>query len=324
MNKLINKSDRIFIAGHNGMVGSAIVRCLSKHGFGEKGIGRILTVSREEVDLTDYSSINNWIIANKPTIVIIAAAKVGGIKANYTFPTDFLLNNLKIQNNIIESAWRNQVKRLCFLGSSCIYPKFASQPIVEDSLLTGALEPTNEPYAIAKIAGIKLLEALRRQYNFDSFSLIPTNLYGPGDNYHPQNSHVMAAFIRRFCSAANTALTKVTCWGTGRPRREFLHVDDLAEAVLFCLQSWKYNCEEPSCLNVGTGSDLSIKELAYTVASQAGFNGDIFWDESKPDGTPQKLLDISRLSSKGWKAQISLEEGIRGTIESWQRSQSHL
>ncbi len=320
MKSLIHFNDHIFVAGHKGMVGSAITRKLLAKGYGEDGGGKILTAARNKLDLEDSSSVDLWMKSYKPDVVILAAAKVGGIYANFTLPTDFILKNLKIQNNVIESSWRHGVRRFCFLGSSCIYPKFALQPIKEEYLLSGQLEATNEPYAIAKIAGIKLVEALRIQHDFDGFSLMPTNLYGPGDNYHPNNSHVMAAFIRRFSEAADNSIPQVTCWGSGQPRREFLHVDDLADAVLFCLESWSKDLSNPSFLNVGTGSDLTIKELAHTVSLHAGFNGEIIWDKTKPDGTPQKLLDISRLSAKGWSAQISLNEGIKTTIECWRKS----
>ena len=317
MKNLIDHSDRIFVAGHNGMVGSAIVRHLKRCGYGVKGKGSILTADRSELDLEDSSKVQEWISFNKPHIVILAAAKVGGIYANASLPTEFLLSNLKIQMNVIESSWRNNVKRFCFLGSSCIYPKFAKQPIQEECLLNGQLESTNEAYAIAKISGIKLLEALNKQYGFDSFSLMPTNLYGPGDNYHLEHSHVMAAFIRRFCNAADDSLPSVTCWGSGSPFREFLHVDDLASAVLFCLESWKPDIYNPSFLNVGTGSDLSILDLAHKVAFAAGFKGKVLWDNSKPDGTPRKLLDISKLAALGWQAQVSLDKGIQSAIDDW-------
>jgi GDP-L-fucose synthase len=243
-------------------------------------------------------------------VVILAAAKVGGIHANATYPADFLLDNLKIQNHVIETAWRSGVRRLLFLGSSCIYPKFAEQPISEDALLTGALEPTNEWYAIAKIAGIKLCEALRQQHGFDAISLMPTNLYGPGDNYHPTNSHVMAALIRRFHEAKESNAPSVTCWGTGTPRREFLHVDDLGEACVFALENFQPCPDDLQFLNVGTGVDLSIKELAEAVANTTGFQGEILWDATKPDGTRRKLLDVSRLKAMGWLARIPLADGI--------------
>ena len=315
MKKLIQNLDRIFIAGHKGMVGSAILRHLKVAGY-----QNTLTISRSDLDLRHTESVQKWMTRNKPNVVVIAAAKVGGIYANSIAPTEFLLDNLKVQNNIIESAWQNGVRRLCFLGSSCIYPKFAKQPITEESLLTGELEPTNSSYAIAKIAGIKLIESLRSQYGFDGFSLMPTNLYGPGDNYHPQNSHVMAAFIRRFCMAADNSLSTVTCWGSGKPRREFLHVDDLAAAVIFSLEFWQKDLRNPSFLNVGTGEDITIKELAEKVADAAGFSGKIHWDTSKPDGTPRKLLDVSRILGKGWQPKISLNKGIKSVIDIWRDS----
>ncbi len=317
MTKLINPSDRIFVAGHRGMAGSAILRRLKQAGYGEDNQGALLTATRGEVDLLDLAAVEAWMALKRPSVVVLAAAKVGGIYANATFPADFLLENIKIQTNVIESAWKQGVRRLCFLGSSCIYPKLTAQPITEEALLTGPLEPTNEWYAVAKISGIKLCEALRSQYGFEAFSLMPTNLYGPGDNYHPQNSHVMAAFISRFSEAVRIKANSVTCWGSGEPRREFLHVDDLADAVLFCLEKWQLESGEPSFVNVGTGVDLRIKELAEQVAEATGFQGDIHWDLNKPDGTPRKLLDVSRLSSKGWVARISLREGILSTVENY-------
>jgi GDP-L-fucose synthase len=309
MEKLINQDDRFFVAGHRGMAGSAICRALQRSGY-----ENLLKASRDELDLLDLHAVQQWFANNKPTVVVLAAAKVGGIHANDTYPADFLLENLKIQTNVIETAWRSGVKRLLFLGSSCIYPKFAEQPIKEESLLTGALEPTNEWYAIAKIAGIKLCEALRRQHGFDAISLMPTNLYGPGDNYHPENSHVLPALIRRFHEAAEAKTPSVTCWGSGSPLREFLHVDDLGEACVFALERWQPGPEELQFLNVGTGVDLSIRELAEAVAQATGFTGAIHWDPSKPDGTPKKQLDVSRFKALGWQAQISLEKGLRSTV----------
>ena len=260
--------------------------------------------------------METWFRAQRPEVVVLAAAKVGGILANNSHPADFLLDNLNIQNNVIEAAWRHGVRRLLFLGSSCIYPKFAEQPIREESLLTGALEPTNEWYAIAKIAGIQLCRALRIQHGFDAISLMPTNLYGPGDNYHPSHSHVMAALIRRFSEAARSGSDEVVCWGSGSPRREFLHVDDLASAAVFCLERWQHDpsSHEPAFLNVGTGVDLSIKELATQIAAATGFQGRIAWDSSKPDGTPRKLLDVSRLGAMGWRATIPLAEGLQRVV----------
>ena len=311
---LIKPSDQIFIAGHRGMAGSAICRALNANGYNNQ-----LIATRQELDLTESVAVDSWFKDKKPDVVVLAAAKVGGILANNNFPADFLLDNLKIQNNVIEAAWRHGVRRLLFLGSSCIYPKFAEQPINEKSLLTGALEPTNEWYAIAKIAGIQLCRALRLQHNFDAISLMPTNLYGPGDNYHPSHSHVMAALIKRFTEAARIGTEEVTCWGTGSPRREFLHVDDLASAAVFCLENWKYRPEDDEApfLNIGTGTDISIKELAELIATATGFKGAIKWDTSKPDGTPRKLLDISLAQKLGWQPTISLKAGVKSTINDY-------
>ena len=315
---LIKQSDKIYVAGHRGMAGSAICRALSKAGY-----LNLLTSPRADLNLLDEAAVKYWFEINKPNVVVVAAAKVGGILANNNYPADFLLENLKIQTNLIETAWRSGVQRLLFLGSSCIYPKFATQPIKEESLLTGPLETTNEWYAIAKIAGIKLCQALRKQHGFDAISLMPTNLYGPGDNYHPSNSHVIAALLRRFYEAHQINAPSVTCWGSGTPRREFLHVDDLAAAAVFCLENWdpsrikapKDQSGEPlHYLNVGSGSDVTIKELAELIAEKIGFKGLINWDISKPDGTPQKLLDVDQLQSMGWSASISLAEGLQKVI----------
>jgi len=322
--KLISPADRIYVAGHRGMAGSAICRSLVAKGYGEAGGGALLTASRSELDLLDPVAVGDWFAANRPDVVILAAAKVGGIHANATYPADFLLDNLKIQNHVIETAWRSGVRRLLFMGSSCIYPKFAEQPIKEEALLTGPLEPTNAWYAIAKIAGIKLCEALRQQHGFDAISLMPTNLYGPGDNYHPTNSHVLPALIRRFHGAAVRDDASVTCWGTGTPLREFLHVDDLGEACLFALERWDPSAEDApldgqgvplNFLNVGTGVDLTIRELAEAVAMATGFKGQILWDATKPDGTPKKQLDVSRLAALGWRVGIPLDEGLRDTVD---------
>jgi GDP-L-fucose synthase len=306
---LITPADRIFVAGHRGMAGSAICRALQRVGY-----SNLLTASRAELDLLDPQAVQRWFGEHKPTVVVLAAAKVGGIQANSSYPADFLLDNLKIETNVIETAWRSGVRRLLFLGSSCIYPKFAEQPIREEALLTGALEPTNEWYAIAKIAGLKLCAALRCQHGFDAISLMPTNLYGPGDNYHPTNSHVLPALIRRFHEAAERGDAKVTCWGSGTPLREFLHVDDLGEACVFALEQWQPGPDELQHLNVGTGVDLSIRELAQAVAAATGFAGEIHWDSSKPDGTPRKQLDVSRLAALGWRARIPLAEGLASTV----------
>jgi GDP-L-fucose synthase len=311
---LITPADRIFVAGHRGMAGSAICRALQRAGYPQ-----ILTASRAELDLLDAGAVQRWFAEHQPTVVVLAAAKVGGIQANNTYPADFLLDNLKIQTNVIETAWRSGVRRLLFLGSSCIYPKFAEQPIREEALLTGPLEPTNAWYAIAKITGIKLCEALRLQHGFDAISLMPTNLYGPGDNYHPENSHVLPALIRRFHEAAEANTPTVTCWGTGTPLREFLHVDDLGEACVFGLERWQPGPDELQFLNVGTGVDLSIRELAEQVAAATGFQGEITWDTTKPDGTPKKQLDVSRLAALGWKARISLNDGLRDTFSDFSR-----
>jgi GDP-L-fucose synthase len=309
MEKLINQDDRFFVAGHRGMAGSAICRALQRSGY-----ENLLTATRDELDLLDLHAVQQWFAENKPTVVVLAAAKVGGIHANDTYSADFLLENLKIQTNVIETAWRSGVKRLLFLGSSCIYPKFAEQPIKEESLLTGALEPTNEWYAIAKIAGIKLCESLRRQYGFDAISLMPSNLYGPGDNYHPENSHVLPALIRRFHEAKESGAESVACWGTGSPMREFLHVDDLGDACIFALEKWQPSSDELQYLNVGTGIDLTIKELAESVADVIGFTGEIIWDTTKPDGTPKKQLDTGGLKRVGWSPSIQLKEGLSSTI----------
>ena len=326
MEKKILVNEKIFIAGGNGMAGSAISKALYKKGYGRTNGGEILKPTRKELNLLDFNSVKKWFEINKPTVVIIAAAKVGGILANSLYPTQFLLDNMKIQNNLIEYSWRTGVKRLLFLGSSCIYPKFAHQPIEEESLLTGQLEETNQWYGIAKISGIKLCDALRKQYDFDAISIMPTNLYGPGDNYHPNNSHVMASFIRKFCEASINSLPSVTCWGTGNPLREFLHVDDLGNAVVFLLENWDpCSTNAPvdtennklTILNVGTGKDISIKDLAYKISNLVNYKGKIIWDKNKPDGTPRKLLNVSKINDLGWVSKISLDEGIKKAIESF-------
>jgi GDP-L-fucose synthase len=315
MTTLITPSDRIFVAGHRGMAGSAICRALQRAGYGDPAQGgALLTATREELDLLNPVAVHGWFELMRPTVVVLAAAKVGGIEANNSYPADFLLDNLKIQTHVIETAWRVGVRRLLFLGSSCIYPKFAEQPIPEEALLTGALEPTNEWYAVAKITGIKLCAALRKQHGFDAISLMPTNLYGPGDNYHPTHSHVLPALIRRFHEAAQAQAPSVTCWGTGTPLREFLHVDDLGEACVFALERWQPRADELQFLNVGTGVDLTIRELAEQVAEATGYRGEIIWDASKPDGTPKKQLDVSRLAALGWRARIPLAEGLVSTV----------
>lgn len=298
------KYSRIFVAGHRGLVGSAVVRALADRGGAE-----IVTRSRQELDLTDQAAVRRFMAGVRPDAVVMAAAKVGGIHANDSYPAEFIWNNCIIQCNVIDAAYRTGVQKLLFLGSSCIYPKFAPQPMREEHLLTGELEPTNQWYAVAKIAGIKTCQAYRRQYGFDAISLMPTNLYGPGDNFDLQNSHVLPALIRRFHEAKMAGAPSVTVWGTGNARREFLHVDDCARAILWCLEN--YSGED--ILNVGTGTDVSIRELAGLVARVVGFAGELAFDASKPDGTPRKLLDVSRLSAVGWKAAIELEEGVAHT-----------
>ena len=299
---------RLFIAGHKGMVGSALVRRFQA----EKGMELVLK-DRSQLDLADQKQVFDFYRAEKPDAVIVAAAKVGGILANKTYPAEFLHQNLAIASHTIEGAHRVGVKRLLFLGSSCIYPQLAPQPMPEDCLLTGPLEPTNEAYAVAKIAGLKLCQSYRRQYGDLFYSAMPTNLYGPGDNYHPQNSHVLPALIRRFHEAWEVRAKSVTLWGTGKPRREFMHVDDLADACAFLMKLEN----PPDWVNVGTGKDMPIASLAGLVADITDYQGLIEWDSSKPDGAPQKLLDVSRLSALGWKARIPLEEGIRTTYQNY-------
>ena len=306
---LITSNDRFAIFGARGMAGGAICRALDRAGFNQQ-----LKPNRQELDLLDPRAVQRWFLKHHPSVVVLAAARVGGIHANDTYPADFLLDNLKIQTHVIETAWHSGVRRLLFLGSSCIYPKYAEQPIKEEALLTGPLELTNECYAIAKIAGIKLCQSLRHQHGFDAISLMPTNLYGPGDNYHPVNSHVLPALIRRFHEAAEANVRSVACWGTGTPLREFLHVDDLGEACVFVLERWQHSAEDPPFLNVGTGVDLTIRSLAAAVAEATGFQGEILWDTSKPDGTPKKQLEVSRLSRLGWRAGIQLADGLKSTV----------
>ena len=328
MHKNFNLNEKIFIAGSTGMVGQAIKRNLVKLGYGLNSLGgKLLTPNREELNLLDAARVRDWFYNNKPTIVILAAARVGGILANSENPTEFILENIKIQNNIIENAWEFGVKRLLFLGSSCIYPKDANQPIVEESLLTGALEETNQWYAIAKISGIKLCEALRKQYDFDAISVMPTNLYGPHDNYHIRNSHVMAAFIKKFCDAKKNLLPSITLWGSGKPFREFMHVDDLASSIIFLLENWDPKSENAPLdnkgnplyiLNIGTGEDISIKQLAHKISNLIDYKGEILWDKTKPDGTYRKKLDIGKIRSLGWQPKISLNEGIISTIKNYQ------
>jgi len=302
----MNSTDSIYIAGSNGMVGSAIARRLRALGY-----QNLLTPSSKELDLRNQQDVFAWFDQHRPAYVILAAAKVGGILANNTYRAEFLYDNLAIEMNVIEAARRYESQKLLFLGSSCIYPKLAPQPIKEEYLLTGALEPTNEPYAIAKITGIKLAEAYRDQYGCNFISAMPTNLYGPNDNYHPENSHVLPALIRKCYTAVKQGLPAVTVWGTGTPMREFLHVDDLADACVHMMLH--YN--ERDFLNVGTGSDVTIRELVELVADIAGFRGELVFDTSKPDGTPRKLLDVSRIQSLGWEARVSLRDGIQGIFD---------
>ena len=310
---------KIYVAGHRGMVGGAILRRLQARKDAGADLD-LITRTHAELDLTEQRAVRDFMAAEKPDAVILAAARVGGIHANNTYPAQFIYENLMIECNVIHAAHAAGVDRLLQLGSSCIYPKMAPQPMAEDALLTGPLEPTNEPYAIAKIAGIKLCESYNRQYGVDYRSVMPTNLYGPGDNFHPENSHVLPALIRRFHEAARDGLDEVTIWGTGTPRREFLHVDDMAAASLFVMELPKQTYDREtvpmlSHINVGTGTDIPILELARLVAKVTGFEGRIATDPSKPDGTPRKLMDVSRLKRLGWSAAIPLEDGIRQTYD---------
>ncbi|WP_313277877.1 GDP-L-fucose synthase family protein [Timonella senegalensis] len=306
---------KVYIAGHRGLVGSAIWRKLEAEGFTNL-VGR----TSKELDLKDRNAVFEFFRTEQPAYVVLAAAKVGGILANSTYPQDFLSENIQIQVNVMDAALDVNVERLLFLGSSCIYPKLAAQPIREDSLLTGHLEETNDAYAIAKIAGILQVQAVRRQHGLRWISAMPTNLYGPGDNFSPKGSHVLPALIRRYEEAVETGASSVTNWGTGTPRREFLHVDDMADACLHLLEHY----DGPQQVNVGTGSDVTIREIAETIASVVGFTGNTEWDTSKPDGTPQKLLDVSKLREAGWIAGISLEDGLRSTVEWFRANRSSL
>lgn len=305
----LDRDATFYVAGHRGLVGSAIWRKLEASGF-ENIIGK----TSAELDLKDRDAVFAYMGEIKPKYVVLAAAKVGGILANSTYPVDFLSDNMRIQTNVLDAALANDVERVLFLGSSCIYPKLAEQPIREDSLLTGHLEPTNDAYAIAKIAGILHTQAVRRQYGLPWISAMPTNLYGPNDNFSPKGSHVLPALIRRYDEAAKSGAATVTNWGTGTPRREFLHADDMADACLHLMEHY----DGPNQVNVGTGSDVTIREISETIASVTGFQGETEWDTSKPDGTPQKLLDVSKLAEAGWTAQISLEEGLERTV-AWYR-----
>ncbi len=309
----LDRAEKVYIAGHRGLVGSALWRHFESQGFSDL-VGR----TSAELDLRDRTQVDEFIAAERPAVIIDAAARVGGIVANSTYPADFLSDNLRIQVNLLDAAQRTQVPRFLFLGSSCIYPRLAPQPITEDSLLTGPLEPTNDAYAIAKIAGVLQVQAIRRQHGLHYISAMPTNLYGPGDNFHPTQSHVLPALIRRFSEAVQSGADTVTCWGTGTPRREFLHVVDMAAACLFLLE----NYDDPTPINVGVGEDVTIAEIAETVAQVVGYTGEIEWDASKPDGTPQKLLDVSRVQGLGWKAHIELADGLASTYDWYQQHQA--
>jgi GDP-L-fucose synthase len=306
----LDRDATFYVAGHRGLVGSAIVRKLEGEGFSD-----VVGKTSAELDLMDRDATFEYFARIKPTYVALAAAKVGGIMANNTYPVDFLSDNIRIQVNVLDAAREHGVERLIFLGSSCIYPKLAEQPITEDSLLTGHLEPTNDAYAIAKIAGILHIQAVRRQYGLAWISAMPTNLYGPNDNFSPHGSHVLPALIRRYDEAVKTGAESVTNWGTGSPRREFLHADDLASAVLHLLEHY----DGPQQVNVGTGTDVTIKEIAQTIAGVVGYTGTTEWDTTKPDGTPQKLLDVTKLAGAGWASTITLEDGMRRTVD-WYRS----
>jgi GDP-L-fucose synthase len=311
----MNDGARVYVAGHRGLVGAAIVRRLERAGF-----SNLILRTHAELDLRSQAAVDAFFAAERPEYVYLAAARVGGIHANNSYPADFIRDNLQIQTNVIDAAWRNGTQKLLFLGSSCIYPKLAPQPLHEDSLLTGPLEPTNQWYAIAKIAGIKTCEAYRNQYGFDAISAMPTNLYGPGDNFSLENSHVLPALMRKFHEAKTSGAAEVVVWGTGSPRREFLYVDDLADAALFLMRN--YSAGE--LVNVGCGEDLTILELAQTVAEVVGFQGRLRFDASKPDGTPRKLLDVSRLSALGWKAQVPLRDGLERTYRWYLEHQGDL
>ncbi|MFB3885592.1 MAG: GDP-L-fucose synthase family protein [Thermodesulfobacteriota bacterium] len=304
----MDKTSKIWVAGHTGLAGSASVRCLQSQGY-----KNLVVRTHKELDLEIQRDVNDFFKQERPEYVFLAAARVGGIYANSTYPADFIYNNLIIEANVIHAAYKYGVKKLLFLGSSCIYPKFAPQPMKEEYLLTGELEPTNEPYAIAKIAGIKLCQSYNRQYGTNFISVMPTNLYGPNDNYDPMNSHVLPALIRRFHEAREHGLPSVEVWGTGSPRREFLYSDDLGEASVFLMK----NYDDNEIINIGTGHDITIRELTAMIAEVTGYQGEIRWDRTKPDGTPEKLLDVSRLHSLGWKHKTDLKEGLRLTYQDY-------
>jgi len=313
MKPLLSKESRVYVAGHSGLAGSAIWAHLESQGY-----SNLFGIGSGELDLRNNAETIDFVQSIKPEVVVVAAAKVGGIAANNEYPVEHLLDNLKIQNNLMEASHLADVPRLLFLGSSCIYPKFAEQPIKESSLLTGELEPTNDAYAIAKIAGIKLVQSYRKEYGHQWISVMPTNLYGPGDNYDPNSSHVLAALVRRFSEAVRDGANQVAVWGSGSPRREFLHSSDLARGVEFLLQ----NYDDPQPINIGTGIDISIRELAVMIAEITGFKGEIIWDQSKPDGTPRKLLDISKIRNLGWEPCVGLREGLERTCEEYSQIMS--
>ena len=329
MENPLKKNYRLLIARAGVLAGNAILRSFQKAGYGKKELGgEIFTPSRKELNYLDSDNVKQWLKINAPDVVVVAAGKVGGIYANMTYPSEFLLENLKIELNLIENSWKYGVRRLLFLGSSCIYPKNSSCPIKEELLMEGKLEPTNEYYALAKIAGLKLCESLRKQYGFDALTLMPTNLYGPGDNYDNERSHVLAALIKRFIDAKALNKKEVFCWGTGNPKREFLHSNDLGDACVFVLENWDPTKESApknkdgellNMLNVGTGLEISIKELSKKIADIVNFKGEIIWDPSKPDGVSRKVLDVTRLNSLGWEAKISLSKGLEKEIKNYKR-----
>ena len=302
----MEKNAKIFIAGHDGMVDSALTRCLEKMGF-----TNLITRTSVQLDLTNQSQVCDFLLSERPEFVFLAAGKVGGILANKTFPAEFIYNNLQIQNNVVHFAWKAKVKKLLFLASSCIYPKFCPQPMKEEYILTGPLEPTSKPYAIAKIAGIRMCQSYNKQYGTKFISAVPTNLYGPNDDFDPETSHLLPALIHKFHVAKVEGTSNVTIWGTGTPRRGFMHVDDLADACVFLMN----NYDESEIINVGRGEDLSVKELALLIKDIVGFNGDLIFDESKPDGTPRKLLDISKIKNMGWTPKIGFEKGLKQTYK---------
>ncbi|MCK0070283.1 GDP-L-fucose synthase [Kordiimonas laminariae] len=308
----MDRNAKVFVAGHRGLVGSALVRRLK-----EKGFNNLLLKTRPELDLTNQQAVEAFFEIEQPEYVFLAAAKVGGIYANSAYPADFLYANLSIQTNVINSAYQNGTKKLVFLGSSCIYPKMASQPIKEEYLLTGALEPTNEAYALAKISGLKMCEAYRRQYGFNAVSVMPTNLYGPGDNYDLENSHVIPALIRKAHEAKVSGASEMVVWGTGKAMREFLYVDDMADATIHAMMHY----EEDGTINVGTGKDLTIRDLVETIVDVVGFKGELRWDTGKPDGTPRKVLDVSRMTKLGWQAKTSLRDGLVKTYAAFQKAE---